>query len=224
MQLSTRLRRLRHIDAGFTLIELLIAVSILGVITVPLGNLMIEYFQNTTRTTVRLNESHDAQIAAAYFAQDVASTGIHSTTTPYTLLQSIDDTGAAGWPYPCSTAGSTPVLRLVWNEYGSGGTPTQIRVAYVTATVGSQHQLIRLRCSAGSSTPDRSNVLAHDINAGVAPTVACYVNSVSTTTPTACVGADALVPNEIVATLSMLDPLDSGTAYSIKLTGQRRQT
>ncbi|MEA2922852.1 MAG: hypothetical protein QOF07_2822 [Bradyrhizobium sp.] len=223
MRLIARLRRLRRIDAGFTLIELLMAVSILGVITVPLGNVMIEYFQNTTRTTVRLNESHDAQIAAAYFAQDVASTGIRSTATPYPLLQSVD-TGAAGWSYPCSTAGSTPVLRLVWNEYGSGGTPTQIRVAYVTATVGSEHQLIRLHCSAGSSTPDASSVLAHDMNTGVAPTVACYVNSVSTTTPTTCVGADALVPNEIVATLSMLDPLDSGTAYSVKLTGQRRQT
>ena len=58
-------------DAGFTLTELLITMVIIGVITVPVADLMISYFTNSNTTLSRLNESHDEQIATAYFSEDV---------------------------------------------------------------------------------------------------------------------------------------------------------
>src|SRR3954447_6708008 len=66
-------------DDGFTIIELLITIVIMGVITLPLGNLVISYFQQTTETQVRVGLSHDEQIAAEYLAGDVQSAGLHAT-------------------------------------------------------------------------------------------------------------------------------------------------
>jgi len=76
-------------DDGFTLVELVLAILIIGVITVPLSNAVIAYLHNADATTARLLESHDAQIASAYWAQDVASIGIRNTTSPYALNQSV---------------------------------------------------------------------------------------------------------------------------------------
>ena len=62
-------------DAGFTLVELLVAVVILGIIAVPIGNAAISLIRNTDMTNDRFALSHDAQISAALFARDVASVG-----------------------------------------------------------------------------------------------------------------------------------------------------
>src|SRR5947209_1146463 len=74
MQLRTR--RSDDHDAGVTLIELMIAVVILAVITVPLGNVVIGFLKNTDATSDRLVLSHEAQVSTAYFAFDVSSVGL----------------------------------------------------------------------------------------------------------------------------------------------------
>jgi prepilin-type N-terminal cleavage/methylation domain-containing protein len=204
----------RRADGGFTLIELLISIAILGIITLPIGNLIINYLQSTSQTTARLSESHDAQTAAAYFAQDVASIGSRSGTfvtaqAPFPLEWSVNNP-----TYPCTRSGTTQVISFVWDEYDdASGTGQLIRVAYVTATVGTEHQLIRLHCS-GSSTPDAAAVMAHDVDPGTTPTATC--SSTCTAFPA--------VPLTITLTMSILDPTNTGPALPLTLVGTRRQT
>jgi len=74
-ELLARLRRLSSDDRGFPLVEMLVAIVVLGVITVPIGNVVISALKHTDDTSSRLTESHDAQLSAAWFAQDVANFG-----------------------------------------------------------------------------------------------------------------------------------------------------
>jgi prepilin-type N-terminal cleavage/methylation domain-containing protein len=211
-----RFSRRGQADAGFTLIELLITVVILGVITLPLGNFVIAYFQNSTQTTARLNESHDAQMAAAYFAQDVSNMG---TRQGQSLAQSV-------WPgnFPDKSCGSSvggvniaaknQILLLKWDTVTWANPTESVRTdsaAYVVMSASGETQLHRVYCQGGSQVSDV--IVAHDIAPSALPQVTC------STTCTA--GA---VPTTVQLTLNIKDPVDAGSAYSITLTGQRRQT
>ena len=200
--------RLRRGADGFTLVELLVAIAILGIITVPLSNVVIAYLRNTDATTARLIESHDAQISSAYWAQDVASIGTRSTTAPYPLNQSVW-TGAS----LCPTAG-TPIVSLAWDDFTSAGTRTLIQVVYVVQTVSGQTELHRVRCEGSAAVSDIT--LAHDLDPSTPPTVAC--SGVS------CAAAGPDVPKFVTLTLTIKDPKNLGAAYVVKLTGQRRQS
>src|SRR6186713_848100 len=90
-------------DRGFTLIEMLIAITLLGIIIVPLSMAMIVFFRNSSATTDRMAESHDVQIASAYFAQDVQSVGARDwTSATLTTMQSIDVSPFTG-SFTCGT-------------------------------------------------------------------------------------------------------------------------
>jgi prepilin-type N-terminal cleavage/methylation domain-containing protein len=121
------LTRLRGED-GFTLTELLVVTTILGIISIPLLNVFFGYLRSSDATMALMSESHDVQIASAYWAQDVASTGTRDTADPYALMQSVEigvpyDSGN----YPCGnstiltpTPVPTPpaIVRLAWDDYG----------------------------------------------------------------------------------------------------------
>jgi len=205
----------RNPEAGFTVIELLVVVVLLAVIAVPAGNAVIGILHNTDATNARMAASHDAQISAAYFAADVASTGVQLSGGSG-LGQSVEQNVAynAGL-FPCGTAGTPPAtLRLAWDEYTlTGGTvsPSRVVVSYVVKTIGTGHELHRIRCQ-GGTTPTSDVVVAHQLTAAV-PVVTC------SSTCTAAVP----VPQRISLTLSLTDPGGSGT-YAVQLTGQRRQT
>ena len=205
-------------DDGFTLVELIIAILIIGVITVPLGNVVIGFLKNSDATTARLLESDDAQITSAYWAQDVASIGTRSAD--YTFKQSVEtaptvvpyDSGL----YPCGAA-ATPdaIVRLAWDDFTRDGLLTVVRVAYVvTQTAAGPTELHRLRCE-GSATPVSDVILAHDLDPDPLkpPTVTCS---------TTC-NAPA-VPASVTIKLNLRDPNNHGSAYVIELTGQRRQS
>ena len=214
------LKRFTRDEAGFTLIELLIVIVILGVIVIPLGNVVISYFRNTTATQARLNESHDAQLAATYFGQDVASVGVRQTAAPTAPFAQSIWTGVANGSgsYPCGSSGTAIVL-LAWDDL-PGGTVTlgYDRVAYTLQTVSGQTQLHRIAC-AGSAAIVTDAVVAHDVNPSVPPSVACSSGGATV----ACAGSS--VPQQVVLTLSIRDPGSaSGTSYLITLTGQRRST
>jgi prepilin-type N-terminal cleavage/methylation domain-containing protein len=202
-------------DGGFTLIELLVAVVIMGVITVPLSNVVLDYLRHTDVTTGRLIESHDVQIASAYWAQDVSSLGVRSTTSPFALQQSVE-VGVAynAGLYPCGVAGTpSATVRLAWDDSGAPGAATVVRVAYVVQTVSGQTELHRLRCE-GSAAVVSDVTIAHDLDSSAPPALTC---------PSTCTAAPA-VPTAATLQLTLRDPENVDVAYPVALTGQRRQS
>jgi prepilin-type N-terminal cleavage/methylation domain-containing protein len=142
-------------DDGFTLIEMLVAIVIIALIMVLLAEVILGYLRNTDVTTARLAESHDQQIAAAYWQQDVSSVGVRSsydsTSHSFPMVQSVNNP-----TFPCASGGTRLVV-LSWNQYDSSGTAIVISVAY--AQDGTQ--LVRTHCK--SSTVDSTVVLAHNL-------------------------------------------------------------
>lgn len=204
-------------DSGFTLIELLITIVVMGIITVPLSGLVLSYFKDTTATSARLYESHDAQIATSYFAQDVASVGTRVSTAPDSLLaQSVWTNVANGTQtYPCGSTGTALVL-MVWDDVPSAGTITlgYDRVAYTLRVVSGETQLHRIACL-GSATIVSDTVVAHEVDTAVPPSIACNVS---------CTGVGVSVPKTISLTLSLKAPGTTTADYVVTLTGQRRST
>lgn len=199
-------------DDGFTLVELIIAIVIMGIITVPLGEVIYGFLRNTDATMARLLESHDVQIASAYWAQDVASIGARSATT-HQLTRSVETGVAYGSsPYPCGTEGTTPIVTFIWDDWDDPTDPdavTVVRVAYVVQA----NELHRLRCN-GSAVAVSDVTLAHGLDPSTPPAVACS---------TPCTAAPA-VPNTVTLTLALKVQGNPGDAYVVPLTGQRRQS
>jgi len=207
-----RPRRRRGPDAGFTLVELLVVIVILAVIAAPAANAVIGILRNTDATNARLATSHDAQMAAAYVAGDVASTGVQLPGGSG-LAQSVErDVAYNAGLYPCGTAGTpAATLRLAWDEYTTpGGTATRIVVGYVVEATGAGRELHRIRCQ-GGTTPVSDVVVAHQLAAGN-PSVTCS---------TTCTAAPP--PQQITLSIPLTDPGGSG-GYTVVLSGQRRQT
>ena len=207
--------RLRRDDSGFTLIELLMAIVIVGIITVPLANVFFGFLRGADDTTARLSESHDLQIAAAYWAGDVASIGTRDTTSPYALKQSVETGPAYNFGlYPCGAEGTPDaIVRLAFDNFTGDGTGTLVRIAYVVRTVSGRTELHRLRCQ-GSSAVVSDITLAHDLDPSTPPALTC--SSTCTAAP--------VVPMTVTLTLTLKDPKNQGAAWSASLTGQRRQS
>jgi Tfp pilus assembly protein PilE len=207
--------RRQRADSGATLIEMLVAVLVLGIIAVPLGNVVISVLRNSDRTSGRLAESHDAQVTAAYWAQDVAGVGARDRVDPYSpaLKASIEQNVAAtSGTNPCGTAASpAAIVRFASDDATAGGT-TVVVVAYAAVRVGSRYSLHRMRC-AGSTTPVSDLVLAHDLLA--VPTVQCDGSPSCPAVPT--------TTRKITLAMTVQDPATDGTTYPITLDGQRRQ-
>jgi prepilin-type N-terminal cleavage/methylation domain-containing protein len=200
-------------DAGVTLVELLVAIVMLGIIAVPLGNALISFFRNTNATTDRLAESHDAQISSAYFGQDVQSIGVRDWSNPagpYAIGTSVETNAApkAG-TFPCGLAtDSNAVVRMAWDDPTGASTKRIVTVSYVVRQVGPEKQLHRLRCDDGTSNPTSDLVLAHNV--------------LSVGTPV-LTGPQAGIPQSISVTLTFKAPTDSGS-LAVTLFGQRRET
>jgi hypothetical protein len=199
------------------------SIVILGIIAGPLAGVVIGYLKNADATSARMSESHDSQMAAAYFAQDVQAVGIRdyssTTTFDHPLVQSVETgVAATGGSYPCGPAGTpAAVVRLAWDDWDgvSGTTPVRVRAAYV---VQDGTELHRLLCR-GSSAVTSDVTLAHDLVTPFASVTCTDTAGVAS----ACTGS--AVPGTVSLHLTIHDPHSAaGSTYAITLTGQRRQT
>lgn len=203
--------RLRD-ERGMTLIELIVVIAILGVISVPLSNAFISFFQHSNETTNRLSESHDAQIAAAWFSQDVQSLGVRdwssATFAPKTSIELNAPRG--GGLGPCGLSGTpNALIRLLWDD-PTATSQSLVRVAYVLKTVGNEQQLHRIKC-VGNATPVSDLTLAHN------------VDSIDVACQPSCAAAPA-VPQTVSLTLHLKVRGSNDQPLDVTLTGQRRQT
>src|SRR5206468_7861239 len=134
-------------------------------IIAPIANAVIAAIKNTDATSARLAVSHDAQQSAAFFAQDVAMTGLRDYSgqvangavpfSPSVQLGAAYDAGGQ----VCGTA-ATPVsvLRLLSDDWDTS-TPAATRRTVVVAYYLGGTELHRLRCLGAAPVSDA--VVAH---------------------------------------------------------------
>lgn len=204
----------RRPDAGFTLVELLVAIVLLGVVVAPLATAVVTSIRTTDATSARLELSHDAQQSAAFFAQDVAMTGLRDYSgqiangavpfSPSVQLGAAYDAGGQ----VCGTA-ATPVsvLRLLSDDWDTS-TPAATRRTAVVAYYLAGTELHRLRCLDATTVSDA--VVAHYVDPAT-PAVTCS---------STCTAAD--VPQWVKLTYTATT--DRADPYPVTLFGQRRQS
>ena len=201
-------------DEGFTLIELLITVVIMGVIVVPLANFFIQYLDTYNQTQQRLSDSHDLQIVAAYFSQDVANTGLRNQTpgqTAFTPQQSVWTTGIST-SFCGTTLIGSPILELAWDDESAGagaGSDTINRVEYVV-NAGTLHRWSCLAPASGAPTLAPDSTVVHNLSGS--PAVQCSSTCTAATPPAT-----------ITLTLSVQGAATDASGTSVTLTGRRRQ-
>jgi prepilin-type N-terminal cleavage/methylation domain-containing protein len=145
-------RRLSQDQSGFTLPELLMAIVISGIIVGALASGFGVSVRAMTASHQRLDESHDAQQASAYFVSDAANaTYFSATTVPSPAIPS------------CPAFGASTVAVFEWTEAG-------IRKDALYGTAGTPVQLLRRYCENGVQLYEVSLVK----NVGSpAPTITC---------------------------------------------------
>jgi prepilin-type N-terminal cleavage/methylation domain-containing protein len=219
--LLARLRRVADDDAGFTLVELIITIFMLGVVVAPLTAIVILQLRNSDATTARMSESHDAQLANSWFAQDVQAVGVrddYSGTAEPAFTQSIETSApAAGGLYACGAAGTPDaVVRLAWDDYtaAEAASRTQQRVAYVVEG----RELHRITCD-GTGVVLADLTIAHNLVTPFAGVTCANAGGAAIS----CTGT--ALPATVSLSLTIRDPgSGSDSPYEVTLTGQRRQT
>jgi len=149
----------RRREAGITLIELMIAVTLLGIIIVPLTTAMVTGLISTGEAASRLSESRSPLFASAYFADDAQSSDVNGITVGGTA----------------SCGGGTNVVTFTWNETNAG-TNTQYVASYAT----SNGKLIRSFCK--NSVPVTTTTVAPVLGANLScgrPACATVANDAS---------------------------------------------
>jgi prepilin-type N-terminal cleavage/methylation domain-containing protein len=142
---------MRRTQDGFTLPELLVVVAVIGIVVPVIATAITLGLKVTNAATAQLAASHNRQLVAGYFTSDVQS-----------AVTVADETSAD--TTTCVSAGQTLVGRLSWSDLDSSGTATARSVAYVTATVAGEKQLIRNSCTAGVMS---STVTVHGVVSSV---------------------------------------------------------
>jgi prepilin-type N-terminal cleavage/methylation domain-containing protein len=139
---------------GFTLVELLVAITILGVISLPLSMAVTEGMRILGKSDQRFNDSRSALISASYFASDVAGSN--------TVVR--NDTSACG--------GGTAVVSFDSSDATLGVAPTvNDEVSYVVdSSDPTSTKLLRKYCpNGGAQTTSTAAILL-----GSTPVLTCY--------------------------------------------------
>jgi prepilin-type N-terminal cleavage/methylation domain-containing protein len=208
---------LKRGESGFTLIEVLITITLTGIVSVALSDLVITALRQISATSDRLDLSQDEQLGAVYFARDVAGVGLRDYgaavgggSLPFKPSLQLDAAADAGG----TTCGDLPVsaLRLLSDDWDLTVAPPVRRtavVAYYLKPVDGVLELHRARC-VGSSTPSSDVRLVGNVKPG----------SVSVTCSTPCTAVVA--PLSVSLRLVVSKPASG--EQEIALTGLRRQS
>ena len=200
-------------DAGVTLLELIVAVVLMGVITLPLANFVMAYLENYSQTESRMSDSHDIQISAAYFSQDVANDGLRNDS-----LAPVQSVWTTGFPagYCGHSIGGTPLVLLMSDDPTAPNSGTATDAIESVAYVAVASTLHRVSCANSVLVSDTQVV--HNL---VYPDA---TNPSPVTCPTTAATCAAVSPPAMVnLQLSLRAPAD-GTVSHVTLTGQRRQS
>ena len=123
-------------EAGATLVELIVAIAISGIIIAAISNSLIVGFRTTNDTQARLSESHNTQLVANYFPDDVASSRFADISVVSTTAS-----GCTG------ISGGTNVVRLPFAPRPDAADP--VTVAYRLEGSGTSKTLVRYQCAPG---------------------------------------------------------------------------
>lgn len=229
------MRRLgRRDDQGFTLIELLVTIVVLGIVLVPLSGFIVEYFRNYGDTTQRMSDSHDVQLAAAYFSQDAANAGVTSLSgaTGLTPADSPSVFSFSQPSFPGTYCGQgfgiptmTPVVLLKWTAYSTStdaagittATSTPTSVLYARQSGSPSSTLHRLYCQGASNTPVTDTVVVHNLSTADAQ----CLTAAGATTP--CSSSPAPPEVDLLITISGGTGDRVAPSAPIRLEGRRRQ-
>lgn len=197
--------QLKRGERGFTLIELLITISLMGVVSLSLGDLLISALREMSATSDRMDLSQDAQLSAVYFAQDVAAVGLRDYTAgtpslPFKQSVQLNAADDSCGPLP------TSVLRLLSDDWTLPTTRRTAIVAYYLQG-GDLH---RATCLSPVTAPVSDVVIVQNV----------VPSSISITCSTPC--AAPSIPTSITLHLTANKP--STGDYPITLTGLRRQS
>jgi hypothetical protein len=191
---------------------MILAIIIIGVITVPLADVVIGYLHNTDATTARLLASHDVQIASAYWAQDVASIGQRREGVLQPSIQ-----GPAMTPSDvCTSTG--PIATFTWDAFPNAtDSATVVTVAYIVSfdATSKQCELHRVR----STSPATDVVVAHLLDPATPPKVTC---STPATPPSIDCTKTPTVNETVTLDLTLTDPGSQAGVWNVPLIGQRR--
>jgi prepilin-type N-terminal cleavage/methylation domain-containing protein len=209
--------QLKRDERGFTLIEVLITMTLMGVVSLGLADLVIDALRQMSATSDRLDLAQDAQLAATYFSRDVAAVGVRDygaaaagESLPFKSSVQLDaayTTEAVCGPLPVAA------LRLLSDDWDISATPAVRRTAavvYYLKPAGEVSELHRARCVGPATTPSSDVLLAANVKPG----------SVTVTCSTPCTAAQ--VPEAITLRLLMTRP--STGDYEVVLSGLRRQS
>jgi prepilin-type N-terminal cleavage/methylation domain-containing protein len=209
---------LKRDDRGVTLVEVLVTIVILGIIAGPLAGGLYVFFRNSDETTRRLSDSHDAQMLANYFAQDVQALGVRDwTAAGFPFVKSVETDIA--WNAGTLRCGGSDVakamIRMARDTPVADGAPTATSVvAYVLKNVGAEKQLHRLVCTTDPLNPISDVVVVHNL-AGIPDEPDC--------TPSPCSSAPG-IPRYIEWDVQIMSPGSTSGALTVRVSGQRRQT
>jgi prepilin-type N-terminal cleavage/methylation domain-containing protein len=142
-------------ERAFTLVELLVAITILGVISVPLSMAFITGMRALGRSDEMFNDSRSALIAANYFAADVA--GANAVV--------VNDASACG--------GGSAVVSFDSSDASLGvSAAVNNEVSYVfDSTDPTNDKLLRKYCPNGGAQQTQSTT---SVALAAAPVVTCY--------------------------------------------------
>ena len=205
-RLAVRLRLRRDAEAGFTLIEMLVAVTVLGIIIVPLGMAISLGFRATVSTQQKLASAQDAQAISAYFPADVQSVDPSGVNPTDSVNESVCPTN------PSDPRQEYPLALFVWNQ--DLGVNGQTVVRYIARGQGANSQLVRRYCETTSTAPV-DVVLASHFGSGLTTAAKDYFTDVGAIDP---------ARNETPAcgTRSCTIVIHDGATTLFKLTANRR--